>query len=180
MSSASLIRDGSAQTSLVRVEWFPLPFSDIRDPQPLTTPPPQTVDGVAPYEEETWKEISFNPEHSGKGENSRFDVSCRTVRYDKPSYQILRLTLTLIPFSADSCKMPNVDQDSGARHPAEPDRSLRKFRDVDEGAKKKGCLGMQLTPLFDKTDVPEAMETWLKVGMSAEILKRGEHVYIAQ
>ncbi|KAK5660222.1 hypothetical protein OQA88_12756 [Cercophora sp. LCS_1] len=116
------------------------------------------VDGVAPYGEETWKEIRFDADHARKRESSRFHVSCRTVR----------------------CKMPNVDQDSGARHPVEPDRSLRKFRDVDEGAKNKGCLGMQLTPLFDQTDVPEAMETWVALGMSVEVLKKGEHRYINQ
>lgn len=90
------------------------------------------------------------------------------------------------------CKMPNVDQDTGLRHPAEPDRSLRKHREVDAGAKNKGCLGMQLTPLFGDYDsnsnikmpkkpLPtEALETWIEVGSSVEVLSWGEHVYIAQ
>jgi hypothetical protein len=76
--------------------------------------------------------------------------------------------------------MPNVDQDTGHRHPVEPDKSLRKFREVDEGAKHKGCLGMQLTPLFPKTDSPEDLESWVEVGMSVDVLERGNHVYIPQ
>lgn len=76
--------------------------------------------------------------------------------------------------------MPNVNQDDGHRHPVEPDRSLRKFREVDEGAKRKGCLGMQMTPLFDKTDVPEDMESWVEVGMSVDVLARGSHLYLKQ
>ncbi len=76
--------------------------------------------------------------------------------------------------------MPNVDPDTGVRHPVEPDHSLRKHRDVDEGAKKKGCLGMQLTPLFDETDTPAALESGLEVGMSVDVLDRGNHFYINQ
>jgi uncharacterized protein YcbX len=79
-----------------------------------------------------------------------------------------------------SCKMPNVDQDTGHRHPVQPDRALRKFREVDEGARQKGCLGMQLTPLFSRTDSPEDLESWVEVGMSVDVLERGNHVYIPQ
>ncbi|KAK4450074.1 molybdenum cofactor sulfurase [Podospora aff. communis PSN243] len=111
------------------------------------------------YAEETWKDIRFHHvDPSIDGDSPRFHVSCRTVR----------------------CKLPNVDQDTGLRHPVEPDRSLRKFRNVDPGAKNNGCLGMQLTPLFEKTAEPEGMETWLEVGMGVEVLGTGEHVYIAQ
>ena len=78
------------------------------------------------------------------------------------------------------CKLPNVNPDTGFRHPVEPDRALRKNREVDEGAKGMGCLGMQLTPLYDKTDRVEggSMEGWLEVGMGIEVLKTGEHRYI--
>lgn len=79
-----------------------------------------------------------------------------------------------------SCKLPNVDPDNGYRHPVEPDRSLRKHREVDEGAKLMGCMGMQLTPLFSKTDSPEDLESWVEVGMSVGVLERGHHVYIRQ
>lgn len=76
--------------------------------------------------------------------------------------------------------MPNVDQDSGFRHPVEPDKSLRKFREVDEGAPHMGCLGMQMTPLFEGADDPGAMESWIEVGMEVEVLERGNHLYIKQ
>ncbi|KAJ4421572.1 hypothetical protein N0V85_000095 [Neurospora sp. IMI 360204] len=124
------------------------------------------VDGVEAYEEESWKNIRFNPGPSNKRQDkTNFHVSCRTVR----------------------CKMPNVDQDTGFRHPAEPDRSLRKYRDVDPGIKGVGCLGMQLTPLFcGPTTEAEAaspsaddmvMDSWVEVGMDIEVLGRGPHRY---
>lgn len=73
-----------------------------------------------------------------------------------------------------------MDPDSGVRHGVEPDHSLRKHRDVDEGASKKGCLGMQLCPMFDDTRKYEDMELRLEVGMTVEILERGSHYYINQ
>ncbi|KAJ0164182.1 hypothetical protein CTA2_1569 [Colletotrichum tanaceti] len=76
--------------------------------------------------------------------------------------------------------MPNVDPVTGVRHRVEPDRSLRKLRDVDEGAPHMGCLGMQMVPLFEGTDRVEYMQAWLEVGMSVEVLERGQHVYIKQ
>ncbi|KAK4194783.1 putative MOSC domain-containing protein [Triangularia verruculosa] len=118
----------------------------------------------SPYDEETWKRVAFETEETwkrvafeteeGKKATASFHVSCRTVR----------------------CKMPNVNQDSGFRHPVEPDRSLRKLRDVDEGARLKGCLGMQLTPLFDGGK----LESWVEVGMKVGVEERGEHRYINQ
>ncbi|KAH6856605.1 hypothetical protein B0I37DRAFT_367910 [Chaetomium sp. MPI-CAGE-AT-0009] len=117
------------------------------------------VDGDEnPYDEETWKKIRFNPGPSNKRDASTFHVSCRTVR----------------------CKLPNVNQDTGFRHPVQPDKALRKFREVDEGAKHMGCMGMQATPLFPKTNSAEDLESWVEVGMSVEVLERGEHVYIPQ
>lgn len=64
------------------------------------------------------------------------------------------------------------------RHPVEPDKTLRTHREVDAGARHKGCLGMQLTPLFASTQRPEDMETWLETGMSIEVLERGEHFFL--
>ncbi|KAK3294838.1 uncharacterized protein B0H64DRAFT_443870 [Chaetomium fimeti] len=98
------------------------------------------VDGDEnPYDEETWKKVRFNPGPSNKRDASTFHVSCRTVR----------------------CKLPNVNQETGFRHPVQPDKALRKFREVDEGAKHMGCLGMQVTPLFPTED----LESWVEVGM---------------
>ncbi|KAL2159969.1 hypothetical protein VTH06DRAFT_2102 [Thermothelomyces fergusii] len=117
------------------------------------------VDGDGPpYDEDSWKKIRFKPGPESKRDASTFHVSCRTVR----------------------CKMPNVDQDTGHRHPVQPDKALRKFREVDAGARHMGCLGMQLTPLFPGTDALEHMESWVEVGMSVEVLERGDHLYIPQ
>lgn len=77
------------------------------------------ITGPDAYHEDTWRRIKIG--------YYEYDVSCRTAR----------------------CKMPNVDQITGERHPSEPDRTLRSFRDVDVGAGKGvGCLGMQLVPCF--------------------------------
>lgn len=73
--------------------------------------------------------------------------------------------------------MPNVDPDTGIRHRAEPDRALRKYREVDEGAPKNGCLGMQLCPMFTKEG---SLETVVEVGMSLTVIQKGSHLYIAQ
>ncbi|OIW32398.1 putative molybdenum ion binding protein [Coniochaeta ligniaria NRRL 30616] len=118
------------------------------------------VDGAEPYDEDEWKAVRFrsSAKSAESEQGAQFHVSCRTVR----------------------CKMPNVDQDNGFRHPVEPDKSLRKHREVDEGAPHMGCFGMQMTPLFENTDDPEAMESWVEVGMDVEVLERGGHRYIKQ
>jgi uncharacterized protein YcbX len=69
--------------------------------------------------------------------------------------------------------MPNVDQVTGERHPSEPDKTLRSFRNVDEGAGQNiGCLGMQMVPL--------SRESALRVGDEITVLEVGEHYYINQ
>lgn len=78
------------------------------------------------------------------------------------------------------CRLPNVDPDTGVRHDSQPDKSLRTFRNVDEGAPKSGCLGMQLTPLFGDAKVGAGMENLIEVGMPVQILEQGEHLYIPQ
>ncbi len=71
-----------------------------------------------------------------------------------------------------------MDPDTGARHPQEPDRTLRSERAVDDGAPKMGCLGMQLTPLFDAAEGDAGAESALEVGMTIDVLERGAHRYI--
>ncbi|KAL0944366.1 mosc domain-containing protein [Colletotrichum truncatum] len=114
--------------------------------------------GAPAYDEESWKSVTFTQGTSKTTTPAEFQVSCRTVR----------------------CKLPNVDPATGIRHSVEPDRSLRKLRDVDEGAPRMGCLGMQLCPLFKGIDRVEYMQGWLEVGMAVDVKERGEHVYIKQ
>ncbi|KUI68204.1 Mitochondrial amidoxime-reducing component 1 [Cytospora mali] len=109
------------------------------------------VTGCPAYDEDSWKRIRF-VDPSRQGDDSTFHVSCRTTR----------------------CKLPNVNPDTGIRHPVEPDKSLRAFREIDAGAPKTGCLGMQCTPLFEKV---EALENQLTVDMPLEVLERGEHFF---
>ena len=101
------------------------------------------ITGPEAYHEDTWRRIKIG--------YYEYDVSCRTAR----------------------CKLPNVDQATGERHPAEPDKTLRSFRAVDEGTGPNiGCLGMQL--------VPVQKESALRVGDEVTVLEVGEHVYIKQ
>lgn len=53
-------------------------------------------------------------------------------------------------------------------------QTAREPRVFDEEAPKKGCLGVQVTPLFTDTACPE---TFLEVGMSVEVLERSEPMY---
>jgi len=100
----------------------------------------------------------------------------------KPSRSAPFLAVCRPPYPSSnvvpSCKLPNIDQTTGERHPTEPDKTLRTQRNVDEGAPKLGCLGMNLTPLFPRTDRPEAMESVVEVGMAVQVLERGRHRYI--
>ena len=68
------------------------------------------------------------------------------------------------------CKLPNVNQITGERHRAEPDKTLRSFRCVDQGAPLTACLGMMLVPV-EKQSV-------IKVGDPIEVLQTGEHFYL--
>ncbi|KAJ2905496.1 hypothetical protein MKZ38_005372 [Zalerion maritima] len=111
--------------------------------------------GAPPYDEETWKKIQMAPEDSADVTKASFDVCCRCVR----------------------CKLPNVDPNTGIRHNAEPDHTLRKFRNVDAGAPRLGCMAMQLVPLFELQCKVEDMESWLEVGMPIQITERGKHLY---
>lgn len=74
--------------------------------------------------------------------------------------------------------MPNIHPDTGEKHKREPDYALRKFRDVDDGCPRWGCLGMQMAPYFENTDKPDMMELTLEAGMSVTVLQKGAHKYI--
>jgi uncharacterized protein YcbX len=137
------------------------------------------VDGAESYDEDTWKSIRVQAAPTGKSPDSTFHVSCRTVR-SVHSYPDNSGDEGSSTDDDDRCKMPNVDQDTGFRHSVEPDKSLRKLRNVDEGAPHQGCLGMQMTPLFDKAGSPEDMVGWLEVGMAVKVLGRGQHLYVKQ
>ncbi|KAK6064857.1 MOSC domain-containing protein [Seiridium cupressi] len=112
------------------------------------------LSGAPVYDEDTWKKIRLESGTSGLYHSVPLDISCRTVR----------------------CKLPNVDPVTGDRHPVQPDKSLRALRDVDPGAPKAGCLGVQACPLFEEGPA-EDKEGWIGVGMEVQVEARGEHVY---
>ncbi|KAI9846387.1 MAG: hypothetical protein M1830_007453, partial [Pleopsidium flavum] len=61
---------------------------------------------------------------------------------------------------------------SGQKHPAEPDKTLKSFRRIDQGAAMHACLGMQM--------VPALKESKIRVGDSIKVLESGDHYYIMQ
>ena len=87
------------------------------------------IQGPGAFEEDRWKRILLRPRnHPCEGEERNEGVEihtvCRTVR----------------------CRLPNVDPDTGIRHPVEPDRTLKSYRRIDPGCVEFACLGMQLVP----------------------------------
>ncbi|KAL5000990.1 hypothetical protein BDV10DRAFT_161157 [Aspergillus recurvatus] len=103
------------------------------------------VQGPKAFEEDDWKVIRISPaaakgepseekEERGKEKDDDYDDSeeqglvihtaCRTIR----------------------CKLPNVDPDTGIRHPSEPNRTLKSYRRIDKGDLTNACLGMQAVP----------------------------------
>lgn len=98
--------------------------------------------GGGAYDEDCWKQIQV-------GEYEYY-VSCRTVR----------------------CLLPNVNPVTGKRHGSEPNRALKSFRCIDAGDPKNACLGMQMVPALE--------ESQIKVGDEIQVLQTGEHLYIKQ
>ncbi|KAH6607478.1 mosc domain-containing [Trichoderma cornu-damae] len=136
------------------------------------------VSGLKEYDEDGWRCIEFSQPPRGavaKGPESKFDVSCRTVRVfaDGNITCHVQSRAEMIPYR---CKLPNVDPATGIRHKVEPDNSLRKYRNIDGEAPKSGCFGVQLCPMFSKTIDPEDMQFLLEVGMEIEVLQRGQHL----
>ncbi|KAI9817904.1 MAG: hypothetical protein M1832_004524 [Thelocarpon impressellum] len=101
------------------------------------------VSGPPAYAEDTWKKIRI-------GETEYF-VACRTSR----------------------CRLPNIDPETGEKHPTEPDKTLMSFRCVDDGAGKNASLGMQMVPASNGSGI-------VKVGDTIHVLEIGDHHYIQQ
>ncbi|KAI4100044.1 MAG: hypothetical protein L6R37_005684 [Teloschistes peruensis] len=99
--------------------------------------------GPNSYAEDSWKCIKIGKQV--------FHVACRTTR----------------------CELPNVDQYTGQRHRSEPSKTMKSYRNIDEGAGPgSACLGMQM--------VPAAELGVIKVGDPIEVLKTGTHYYLKQ
>lgn len=101
------------------------------------------IQGPEAFNEDDWKTIRIG--------NHLFFCACHTVR----------------------CRLPNVDPDTGERHPVEPDKTLKSFRCIDDGDPLNACLGLQLVPA-------EGHVFQIHVEDQIEVLERGEHHYIKQ
>ena len=88
------------------------------------------IQGPAAFEEDHWKRIRVACASSEDTQPAPVDIFtvCRTVR----------------------CRLPNVDPDTGVRHPSEPDRTLKSYRKIDPGDLTNACLGMQLVPAVQR------------------------------
>ncbi|KAI9368710.1 hypothetical protein BJX61DRAFT_203683 [Aspergillus egyptiacus] len=115
------------------------------------------LQGPGAFVEDQWKRIRISPSTPtssalvGKNDGDEGTIVytvCRTIR----------------------CKLPNVDPDTGIRHPSEPDRTLKGYRRIDEGDLTNACLGMQ--------GVPGVQESRIRVGDVVSVLETGKHRYI--
>ena len=100
------------------------------------------ITGGGAYEEDSWKRITIG--------DFQYHVSCRTVR----------------------CLLPNVNPITGKRHGSEPNRTLKAFRCIDAGDPKNACLGMQMVPALEYSEI--------RVGDKIQVMEIGEHLYIKQ
>ena len=101
------------------------------------------VEGAPPYDEDEWTRIRVGVAE----EQEEYHGAGRCVR----------------------CRLPNIEPSSGVRHKAEPDRTLKRTRDVDAGAPGMGCLGVNM--------VPARQEGVIRVGDAITVLERGDIVY---
>ena len=100
------------------------------------------ISGGGAYAEDSWKWIQIG--------GYEYHVSCRTVR----------------------CLLPNNNPMTGRKHGSEPNRTLKEFRRVDPGDPKNACLGMQMVPALEDSQI--------RVGDEVTVLEIGEHLYIKQ
>ncbi|KAL3457387.1 hypothetical protein BJX64DRAFT_18690 [Aspergillus heterothallicus] len=122
------------------------------------------IQGPAAFVEDEWKRIRIGPSSSSCISSSS---NCKPIgqHEDKSTGTIIHTVCRTI-----RCKLPNVDPDTGIRHPHEPDQTLRSYRVIDPGEKTYACLGMQ--------GVPAAQEFRIRVGDPISVLETGDHFYI--
>lgn len=105
--------------------------------------------GVLAYAEDEWMRIQVGAAVNAneKAVAAEYHAACRTAR----------------------CILPNVDPSSGLKDRIEPHVTLKRTRQVDEGAKPHPCLGLSMIPLFARGVI--------RVGDKIEVLETGEHYY---
>ncbi|KAH8691532.1 hypothetical protein BGW36DRAFT_388489 [Talaromyces proteolyticus] len=133
------------------------------------------VSGIQAYAEDEWKRILLLPAepepepepelfHAANPNTEGNDHQSRT-NGDRKNVEIYTCCRTV------RCKLPNVDPDTGYRHPREPEKTLKGYRCIDKGGGDKlACLGMQCVPAVENFEI--------RVGDTIAVLERGEHFYI--
>ncbi|KAL1969830.1 hypothetical protein VTN77DRAFT_7339 [Rasamsonia byssochlamydoides] len=131
------------------------------------------IQGPSAYEEDSWKRIRVGGGRTRKNRNQKSETRDQRPSNkkgdkeedgDSDGVEIYTVCRTV------RCRLPNVDPDTGIRHPTEPDRTLKSFRCIDAGDPKNACLGMQLVPAVE--------EFTIRVGERISVLETGEHFYI--
>ncbi|KAL2867191.1 MOSC domain protein [Aspergillus lucknowensis] len=126
------------------------------------------IQGPGAFAEDDWKRIRILPSSTSTSSSSSSSSSLNGIlregKRDTEGTIIHTVCRTI------RCKLPNVDPDTGVRHPAEPDATLRSYRRIDPGETRYACLGMQ--------GVPAVQEFQIRVGDAISVLETGEHVYI--
>lgn len=94
------------------------------------------IEGPPAYAEDSWKRIRVG----GSSLNGSANGIKKDLKKESEGVEIHTVCRTL------RCRLPNVDPDTGIRHPSQPDKMLKSFRCIDAGDKTNACLGMQLVP----------------------------------
>ncbi|EHK99922.1 hypothetical protein M7I_4177 [Glarea lozoyensis 74030] len=173
---AAVARWGGSFLGRVPEKQFRVPF----DPTPV-----QIEKAGYSFEKMTiWKdtvnslnlEIDIPEEEVHKMAPTKAEIGYQPVTGFQDSYPLHLVNLASVrdvesKMPTTRCKLPNVDQSTGQNHASEPDKTLRSFRAVDEGAGPNvGCLGVQMIPI--------SKESALRVGDEITVLETGEHRYI--
>ncbi|BCS28649.1 MOSC domain protein [Aspergillus puulaauensis] len=136
------------------------------------------IQGPGAFVEDDWKVIRISPPSLAAASSSPLSAPTANIvagddasgtKTSGPNHSASGLVI-YTACRTIRCKLPNVDPDTGIRHPREPDRTLKSYRRIDKGDLTNACLGMQ--------GVPAVQESRIRVGDAVSVLETGEHCYI--
>ncbi|EGX91187.1 MOSC domain containing protein [Cordyceps militaris CM01] len=128
------------------------------------------VSGLPEYDEDDWKSIRFKAA-SRKDTDALFDVSCRTVRQVIPLHDLEKKNTCYAP-QREYLSMQLIYR---LALQMQITQCRPSYWEIDAGAPKKGCMGMQMCPLFSTDGVQDDLQSTIRVGMEIAVLKRGTH-----
>ncbi|KAI5292774.1 hypothetical protein KEM52_006076 [Ascosphaera acerosa] len=135
------------------------------------------IEGVPAFAEDDWKRLAVIPrrvtdstrradaeaENKPDGTQHKSHSPCHSTTDDGS-------TVIYVASRTPRCRLPNVDPETGVRHPVEPDKAMRSFRCIDPGHPTKACLGMQMVAAREA-------EFELHIGDEVRVLETGKHHY---